>query len=79
MAALLDTQKFLGTAKGQRRSGLGTIRFPLYCKVVGFRTSTTKTEAVVLDWKKVVFLLWVDGKLLLQVEDFQYLGVLFTT
>uniref|UniRef100_A0A3B3C6P2 Ig-like domain-containing protein n=1 Tax=Oryzias melastigma TaxID=30732 RepID=A0A3B3C6P2_ORYME len=34
---------------------------------------------MVLDWRKVVCPLWVGGVLLPQVEEFKYLGVLFTS
>ena len=41
------------------------------------RISTSKSEAMVLNWKKVACSLWVGGELLPQVEEFKYLGVLF--
>lgn len=42
------------------------------------RISTSKFEAMVLDQKKVVCPPWVGGETLPQVEEFKYLGVLFT-
>ncbi|XP_073778470.1 uncharacterized protein [Danio rerio] len=42
------------------------------------RISTFKSEAMALNWKKVVCHLQVGGKSLLQVEELKYLGVLFT-
>ncbi|KAK3519769.1 hypothetical protein QTP70_003908 [Hemibagrus guttatus] len=43
------------------------------------RVSTSKSEAMVLDWKKVACTLQVGGELLPQVEEFKYLRVLFTS
>ncbi|KAK3568482.1 hypothetical protein QTP86_008239 [Hemibagrus guttatus] len=43
------------------------------------RVNTSKSEAMVLDRKKVACTLQVGGKLLPQVEEFKYLGVLFTS
>ncbi|TWW62414.1 hypothetical protein D4764_04G0010610 [Takifugu flavidus] len=43
------------------------------------RISTSKSEAMVLDWKKVECLLRVKEEILPQVEEFKYLGVLFTS
>ncbi|KAK3568587.1 hypothetical protein QTP86_009401 [Hemibagrus guttatus] len=53
--------------------------FPAECEVAGMRISTSKSEAMVLDWKKVAFTLQVGGEFLPQVEEFKYLGVLFTS
>ncbi|KAI3364215.1 hypothetical protein L3Q82_011024 [Scortum barcoo] len=47
----------------------------------GMRISTSKSEAMVLDrWKRVACPLRVGGEVLVlpQVEEFKYLGVLFT-
>ncbi|KAK3528564.1 hypothetical protein QTP70_002809 [Hemibagrus guttatus] len=43
------------------------------------RVSTSKSEAMVLDRKKVACTLRVGGVVLPQVEEFKYLGVLFTS
>ncbi|KAK3561402.1 hypothetical protein QTP86_000592 [Hemibagrus guttatus] len=43
------------------------------------RVSTSKSEAMVLDQKKVACTLQVGGELLPQVEEFKYLRVLFTS
>ncbi|KAI3376768.1 hypothetical protein L3Q82_000370 [Scortum barcoo] len=48
-------------------------------KVAGMRISTSKSEAMVLDQKRVVCPLRVGGEVLPQVEEFKYLGVLFTS
>ncbi|KAI3376739.1 hypothetical protein L3Q82_000006 [Scortum barcoo] len=43
------------------------------------RISTSKSEAMVLDRKRVACPLRVGGEVLSQVEEFKYLGVLFTS
>uniref|UniRef100_A0AAV2JNG5 Reverse transcriptase domain-containing protein n=1 Tax=Knipowitschia caucasica TaxID=637954 RepID=A0AAV2JNG5_KNICA len=54
-------------------------RFAAECKAAGMRISTSKSEAMVLDRKKVPCPLQVGGEVLPQVEEFKYLGVLFTS
>ncbi|KAK3523071.1 hypothetical protein QTP86_012652 [Hemibagrus guttatus] len=54
-------------------------RFAAECEVAGMRVSTSKSEVMVLDRKKVACTLHVGGELLPQVEEFKYLGVLFTS
>ncbi|KAK3558768.1 hypothetical protein QTP86_028769 [Hemibagrus guttatus] len=54
-------------------------RFAAECEAAGMRVSTLKSEAMVLDRKKVVCTLQVGGEVLPQVEEFKYLGVLFTS
>ncbi|KAI3370584.1 hypothetical protein L3Q82_007152 [Scortum barcoo] len=49
------------------------------CEAAGMRISTSKSEAMVLDLKRVVCPLRVSGEVLPQVEEFKYLGVLFTS
>ena len=44
----------------------------------GMTIYASKSEAMVLSQKRVNFTLWVEGAMLLQVEEFKYLGVLFT-
>ena len=53
--------------------------FAAECEASGMRISTSKSEAMVLDRKKVVCPLRVGGEPLPQVEEFKYLGVLFTS
>uniref|UniRef100_A0A672HW37 Sesquipedalian n=1 Tax=Salarias fasciatus TaxID=181472 RepID=A0A672HW37_SALFA len=57
-------------------------RFVAEFEVTGMRISTSKSKVLVLDLvldqKKVVCPLQVGGETLVQVEEFQYLGVLFT-
>ena len=43
------------------------------------KISTSTFEAIVLNWKKVECLLQVREEILSQVEEFKYLGVLFTS
>ncbi|KAK3521504.1 hypothetical protein QTP70_007969 [Hemibagrus guttatus] len=54
-------------------------RFAAECEATGMRVSTSKSEAMVLDRKKVACTLQVGGEVLPQVEKFKYLGVLFTS
>ncbi|KAK3533819.1 hypothetical protein QTP70_031294 [Hemibagrus guttatus] len=54
-------------------------RFAAESEVAGMRVSTSKSEAMVLNRKKVACTLQVGGEVLPQVEEFKYLGVLFTT
>ncbi|KAK3549572.1 hypothetical protein QTP86_004974 [Hemibagrus guttatus] len=49
------------------------------CEAAGMRVSTSKSEAMVLNRKKVACILQVGGEVLPQVEEFKYLGVLFTS
>ncbi|KAK3506093.1 hypothetical protein QTP70_018234, partial [Hemibagrus guttatus] len=49
------------------------------CEAAGMRVSISKSEAMVLDWKKVACTLQVGWELLPQVEEFKYLGVLLTS
>ncbi|KAK3574287.1 hypothetical protein QTP86_004367 [Hemibagrus guttatus] len=54
-------------------------RFAAECEAAGMRVSTSKYEAMVLNRKKVACTLQVGGEVLPQVEEFKYLGVLFTS
>ncbi|KAK3522832.1 hypothetical protein QTP86_004669 [Hemibagrus guttatus] len=51
--------------------------FAAECEAAGMRLSSSKSEAMVLNRKKVACTLQVGGELLPQVEEFKYLGVLF--
>ncbi|KAK3564007.1 hypothetical protein QTP86_006259 [Hemibagrus guttatus] len=48
--------------------------FAAECEAAGMRISTSKSEAMVLDRKKVACTLQVGGEFLPQVEEFKYLG-----
>ncbi|TWW73385.1 R2 Retrovirus-related Pol polyprotein from type I retrotransposable element [Takifugu flavidus] len=52
-------------------------RFAAACEAAGMKISTSKSEAMVLNRKKVECLLRVKEEILPQVEEFKYLGVLF--
>ncbi|TWW63118.1 hypothetical protein D4764_03G0001260 [Takifugu flavidus] len=54
-------------------------RFATACEVAGMRISTSKSEAMILNRKKVECLLRVKEEILPQVEEFKYLRVLFTS
>ncbi|TWW81643.1 hypothetical protein D4764_01G0014580 [Takifugu flavidus] len=54
-------------------------RFTAACEAAGMKISISKPEAMVLNWKKVECLLRVKEEILPQVEEFKYLGVLFTS
>ncbi|KAI3361699.1 hypothetical protein L3Q82_002057 [Scortum barcoo] len=54
-------------------------QFAAECEAAGMRISTSKSEAMVLDRKRVACPLQVGGEVLPQVEEFKYLGVLFTS
>ncbi|KAI3357129.1 hypothetical protein L3Q82_015603 [Scortum barcoo] len=51
--------------------------FAAECEAAGMRISTSKSEAMILDRKRVACPLRVGGEVLPQVEEFKYLGVLF--
>ncbi|KAK3564035.1 hypothetical protein QTP86_006953 [Hemibagrus guttatus] len=53
--------------------------FAAECEAAGMRISTSKSEAMVLDRKKVACILQVGEDFLPQAEEFKYLGVLFTS
>ena len=54
-------------------------RFAAECEAAGMRISTTKSETMVLSRKRVECPLRVGNEILPQVEEFKYLGVLFTS
>lgn len=54
-------------------------RFAAECEAAGMKISTSKSEAMVLSRKRVACPLQVGGEILPQVEEFKYLGVLFTS
>ncbi|TWW64080.1 hypothetical protein D4764_03G0010880 [Takifugu flavidus] len=54
-------------------------RFAAACEAAGMKISTSKSEAMVLNRKKVECLLRVKEEILPQVEGFKDLGVLFTS
>ncbi|KAK3547842.1 hypothetical protein QTP86_031969 [Hemibagrus guttatus] len=52
-------------------------RFAAEFEVAGMRVNTSKSEAMVLDRKKVACTLQVGGELLPQVEEFKYLSLVY--
>ena len=54
-------------------------RFAAECEAAGMRISTSKSETMVLSRKIVECSLRVGNEILPQVEEFKYLGVLFTS
>ncbi|XP_037554246.1 xenotropic and polytropic retrovirus receptor 1a [Nematolebias whitei] len=53
-------------------------RFSAECEVAGMRVSSSKSEAMVLDWKCGGMLLQVWEETLPQVKELKYLSILFT-
>ncbi len=72
-----DDVVVLATSDQDLQHALG--RFAAECEAVGMRISASKSEAMVLSRKRVACPLQVGGVLLPQVEEFKYLGVLFTS
>ncbi|TWW73381.1 hypothetical protein D4764_15G0007750 [Takifugu flavidus] len=66
-------------ASSARDLQLSLDRFAAACEAAGMKISTSKSEAMVLNRKKVECLLRVKEEILPQVEEFKYLGVLFTS
>ena len=54
-------------------------RFATECEAAGMRIRTAKSETMVLSRKRVECTLRVGDEILPQVEEFKYLGVLFTS
>ncbi|TWW67234.1 hypothetical protein D4764_02G0002750 [Takifugu flavidus] len=77
--SLLFADDVVLLASSARDLQLSLDRFAAACEVAGMKISTSKSEAMVLDRKKVECLLRVKEEILPQVEEFKYLGVLFTS
>ncbi|TWW61046.1 hypothetical protein D4764_05G0011360 [Takifugu flavidus] len=76
---LYDRCQSLVRIAGTRDLQLTLDRFAAACEAAGMKISTSKSEAMVLNRKKVECLLRVKEEILPQVEEFKYLGVLFTS
>uniref|UniRef100_A0A3B3S8K7 Reverse transcriptase domain-containing protein n=1 Tax=Paramormyrops kingsleyae TaxID=1676925 RepID=A0A3B3S8K7_9TELE len=78
IASLLfaDDVVLLASSAGDLQRALG--RFAAKCEAAGMRISTSKSETMVLSRKRVDCPLQVREDVLPQVEEFKYLGVLFT-
>ncbi len=72
-----DDVVLLAPSDQDLRHALG--RFAAECKAAGMRISASKSKAMVLSRKKVACPLQVGGEVLPQVDEFKYLGVLFTS
>ena len=72
-----DDVVLLASSNQDLQCALG--RFAAECEAAGMKISSSKSEAMVLDRKKVACPLQVGGVSLPQVEEFKYLGVLFTS
>ncbi|TWW64116.1 hypothetical protein D4764_03G0011240 [Takifugu flavidus] len=79
IGSLLFADDVVLLASSARDLQLSLDRFAAACEAAGMKISTSKSEAMVLNWKKVECLLRVKEKILPQVEEFMYLGVLFTS
>ena len=66
-------------ASSGRDLQLSMERFATECEVAGMGISTSKSEAMVIDRKRVECNLRVWKKILTLAEEFKYLGVLFTS
>ncbi|TWW52999.1 R2DM Retrovirus-related Pol polyprotein from type II retrotransposable element, partial [Takifugu flavidus] len=76
--SLLFADDVVLLASSARDLQLSLDRFAAACEAAGMKISTSKSEAMVLNRKKVECLLRVE-EILPQVEEFKYLGVLFTS
>ncbi|TWW64209.1 hypothetical protein D4764_03G0012170 [Takifugu flavidus] len=79
IGSLLFADDVVLLASSARDLQLSLDRFAAACEAAGMKISTSKSEAMVLNRKKVECLLRVQEEILPQVEDFKYLGVLFTS
>ncbi|TWW53877.1 R2DM Retrovirus-related Pol polyprotein from type II retrotransposable element [Takifugu flavidus] len=77
--SLLFADDVVLLASSARDLQLSLDRFAAACEAAGMKISTSKSEAMVLNRKKVECLLRVKEEILPQVEEFKYLGVLFTS
>ncbi|TWW81798.1 hypothetical protein D4764_01G0016130 [Takifugu flavidus] len=78
IGSLLFADDVVLLASSARDLQLSLDRFAAACEAAGMRISTSKSEAMVLDRKKVECLLRVKEEILPQVEEFKYLGVFFS-
>ncbi|XP_049595828.1 leucine-rich repeat-containing protein 57 isoform X1 [Syngnathus scovelli] len=79
IASLLFADDVVLLASSGRDLQLSLERFAAECEAVGMRVSTSKSESMVLDRKRVECPLRIGDEILPQVEEFKYLGVLFTS
>ena len=79
IGSLLFADDVVLLASSDRDLQLSLDRFAAECKAAGMRISTSKSESMVLNRKRVECTLRVGDEILPQVEEFKYLGVLFTS
>ncbi|KAK0133440.1 LINE-1 reverse transcriptase [Merluccius polli] len=79
IGSLLFADDVVLMASSDRDLQLSLDRFAAECEAVGMRISTSKSESMVLNRKRVECTLRVGDEILPQVEEFKYLGVLFTS
>jgi hypothetical protein len=79
IGSLLFADDVVLLASSDRDLQLSLDRFAAECEAAGMRISTSKSEAMVLNRKRVECTLRVGDEILPQVEEFKYLGVLFTS
>ncbi|CAM4611183.1 unnamed protein product [Leuciscus chuanchicus] len=77
--SLYDQSRSLVRIAGNQDLQHALGRFAAECEAAGMRISISKSEAMVLSWKRVACPLQVGGEFLPQVEEFKNLGVLFTS
>ncbi|KAK0152855.1 LINE-1 reverse transcriptase [Merluccius polli] len=79
IGSLLFADDVVLLASSDRDLQLSLDRFAAECEAAGMRISTSKSESMVLNRKRVECTLRVGDEILPQVEEFKYLGVLFTS
>ncbi|TWW53743.1 hypothetical protein D4764_0109230 [Takifugu flavidus] len=79
IGSLLFADDVVLLASSARDLQLSLDRFTAACEAAGMKISTSKSEAMVLNRKKVECFLRVKEEILPQVEEFKYLGILFTS
>ncbi|KAF7225184.1 tyrosine aminotransferase, partial [Nothobranchius furzeri] len=77
--SLLFADDVVLLASSERDLQLSPERFAAECEAAGMRISSSRSETMVLNWKRVECLLRVRDEVLPQVEEVKYLGVLFTS
>ena len=79
VASLLFADDVVLLASSGQDLQLSLGRFAAECEAVGMRISGSKSETMVLSRKRVECPLRVGNEVLRQVEEFRYLGILFTS
>ncbi|XP_048880792.1 uncharacterized protein LOC125748552 [Brienomyrus brachyistius] len=77
--SLLFADDVVLLASSSRDLQLSLEQFAAECEAAGMRISTSKSETMVLSRKRVECSLRVGDGVLPQVEEFKYLGILFTS